>query len=464
MSAPAPRTRPTHRMSGWLPLLDAPQRSLTPLEFALLRLELHGRAATLARALHLPDGAGYAERLLGQAQGRPALHAGNLATLTAPLPPAFARAFAAALGGAVPDDWGREPAAGPRLSLLRLPVLLRQAGASQTGRNRKGDDLASQLTQAVHRLAQHPAAVSPMTAALTLTVLHGLTRQWLDDQAALHLELLGGAGNQPETAESHAWQHVATTLSGMRRLLARLVVRETRRQHRLLARYQQAQDDARRELVRACVRAARKLTRSGHLTRVGQGRWLTPEELRDALDGTLNPLSLRELVKVRQAHHQAERQVALRELQPARMRGTLLPGQSLSPGVRDGRLHRYQAGVPVPQGAIMLTDDWSPAALPSLADTGALLVLDGSVQGRAAQFARRRGLCALSIPSLPDWAEEGALVRVNGHRGTLTLLRRAQDMPRPGAPEPFDLDLAATAGLPHVRVVPRQMASISLDF
>ncbi|MFN4252852.1 hypothetical protein, partial [Deinococcus sp.] len=79
--------------------------------------------------------------------------------------------------------------------------------------------------------------------------------------------------------------------------------------------------------------------------------------------------------------------------------------------------------------------------------------------------ARRAGQVAVSLPEPhPDWLEDGALVRVNGHTGQLTLLRRA------GLPDPipaFDLNLDSpspapatsteerpTVLSPHVRVLP----------
>ncbi|MCD0168736.1 hypothetical protein, partial [Deinococcus sp. 23YEL01] len=80
--------------------------------------------------------------------------------------------------------------------------------------------------------------------------------------------------------------------------------------------------------------------------------------------------------------------------------------------------------------------------------------------------ARRAGQVAVCLPEPhPDWLEDGALVRVNGHTGQLTLLRRA------GVPDPipaFDLNLDSpspttatgaqerpTVLSPHVRVLPR---------
>ncbi|WP_291431586.1 hypothetical protein, partial [Deinococcus sp.] len=112
--------------------------------------------------------------------------------------------------------------------------------------------------------------------------------------------------------------------------------------------------------------------------------------------------------------------------------------------------------------------------LPALADAAALIVPRSGLHSPVAAHARHGARPAITLPLgayNADWLLDGAIVRLNGHTGTLTLLRRA------GIPDPipsFDLNLGAplttpvgaadqpTVLSPHVRVLPRP-APFSID-
>lgn len=465
----------------WQPLHDQPTLPPGTLPFALLAHEHAARAQALSAALGHPDPARYAARLL-----RPdaRLSGPHLHALTAPHPPAVARALHEALGAGSPPAEGQGGRA--RWAPLRMARLLWRATRSASppvpgppaaplptaalpADGGSAADLLHGALDALARAAAHPA---PLGAALTTALLERVTRQWLDDPATLHLELLGG-GPAPEAAPGgpvtatpdHALNQLRTTLSGPRRAAALLILRAARRQQRALADHHAALHAARRDALRAAVRAAATLRGRGDLGRTAEARWLTPQELIAALDGTLPPAGLRALIHARRTTPPAPQTG-----QPARPAdpGTgLLGAVPLAPGVRDGRLHRWTPGTPVPPGAVLLLDSppW-PHQLPALASAAALLLARCTLHSPVSVQARRAAQVAVCLPDPgPDWLEDGALVRVNGHTGQLTLLRRA------GLPDPipaFDLNLDGppltpqtgpaarpTAPSPHVRVLPR---------
>ncbi|PNY82411.1 PEP-utilizing enzyme [Deinococcus koreensis] len=491
-AAPAP-DRPA---PGWWPLDDLPQTSLTPLELGVARLGLQGRARGLAAALSLPDPGGLSRRLIAQRQGRLFVHAGHLEALCAPLPPAQARAFRTALG--LPGPLGPEevpelPAPRPRLNVL-APAARADAALHGRAASHAAHDPATDLTHAMQQLADAPGALSAYNAALASEALRGLCWHWLDTRSALHLELLGGLGETDGpgvTSARAAWQQVETTLSGARRSAARALVGEARAQHLALQRHLQEQRDARRALIRAAMQGAGDLRRGGHLNRSADVRWLTPAELRDALDGTLDPTTLRGLTQLRRLQH-----VAGSGVPTWRAVGQQFQAAALSTGVRDGLLHVWQPGVAVPEGRIVLCAELFPWQWPQLQGAAALLLDRAGEHSPAALHARAIGLPALSLRGRrPEWLQGGAFVRLNGHQGTLTLLRRAErtgeetGLKDGGAPEfafsgtpsasatarsepliPTDgaslnaSPVNPTSLAPPSRLVPSEITTISLDF
>ena len=239
-----------------------------------------------------------------------------------------------------------------------------------------------------------------------------------------------------------------------------------RRQHQALAEYHAALPAARRAALRAAVSAAATLRERGALSRTADARWLTPHELIAALDGTLPRADLHALIHARRAAAPAAHGAPAPALSTAATTGTL-NAAPLAPGVRDGRLRRWTPGTPVPPGAVLLLDGppW-PHHLPALRAAAALLAPRSTLHSPLSAQARRAGQVAVCLPEPhPSWLEDGALVRVNGHTGQLTLLRRA------GLPDPipaFDLNLEVPSATPatgtedrptvlspHVRVLPR---------
>lgn len=468
----------------WRPLHDQPTLPPGTLPFALLAHEHAARAQGLSAALGHPDPAGYAARLLrpdSRQQGAH-LHGPHLDALTAPHPPAVARALREILGApGTPAGPGSAPAAPRTLrTLARTPRLLWQATRPAALRADPPTDCppADRLRDALNALARAAAHPAPLGAALATALLGQVTRAWLNDPGTLHLELLRGDGpatrapvpGDPVTATpDHALNQLRTTLSGPRRAAALLILRVARRQHQALAEYHAALPAARRAALRAAVRAAATLRERGALSRTADARWLTPHELIAALDGTLPRADLHALIHARRAAaptvHGAPARPAP-SLSTAATTGTL-NAAPLAPGVRDGRLRHWTPGTPVPPGAVLLlgSPPW-PHHLPALGAAAALLAPLSTLHSPLGAQARRAGQVAVCLPEPhPDWLEDGALVRVNGHTGQLTLLRRA------GVPDPipaFDLNLDSpspttatgaqerpTVLSPHVRVLPR---------
>lgn len=459
--APLETSQSPQPQARWLPLHDAPAGPLAPLHLSLHQLEVHGLARHLVRALHLNDPADLAGRLLGEHANRLSVHGPHLTHLTGSLPPAMARAFAAALGATLPDTPTNETAGNrrPNLSLLRLPTLRREAQRPHATTTSASLEPAARLHAALQELASGGQPVSAFNAALTTSLLRSMTRHWLDDQSALHLELLCHLRTTPEgatTGYGPAVQHVRTTLTGTRRQAALLLIHEAREQHRALLRHRDFQAQARRQVIRATMTAARHLHAHGHLRRTADARWLHPTELCDALDGLLDPRTLQGLAEARRTVLASDAPTTSL-LQNA----TTVTGLPLCPGVRDGTLHVQTPGEPVPTGTIVFADHLDHWTLPALKGAGALILTGAAQQGRAAQFSREHTLPTITVDGRIDWLEPGALVRLNAHQGTVTLLRRAGAPPL--APAPFDLNLTGTTVSTHVRVLPRP-TPISLDF
>ncbi|GGS40342.1 hypothetical protein [Deinococcus knuensis] len=487
-----------HDPAAWLPLLDQPLLPPGTLFADLLRLEYEARAHALNGALGGSDPHGLSARLLrvdpgpaGDLHGTagPHLHRAHLHALTAPHPAALARALRDALGAPpelpdsleAPETSVQElPDRGPR-STLRLPRLLWQATHPVHTAPVPPDpaspdpaspdpvptppDPARTLTGTLSALARHAAHPAPLTAPLCTHLLSRVTRHWLNDTGTLHLELL--AEKEHAGAPQHALNQLRTTLTGPRRAAALLTLRVARAQHHALRTQQAGLHAARRAALRAAVQAAATLRARGILNRTADARWLTPAELIAALDGTLDPATLRALGQARR--HAAHTQPRLPATVPYGAAPDTLTGAALSPGVRDGRLHRWTPGEHVPPGTVaLLPGPPAPHHLPALADAAALIVPRSGLHSPVAAHTRRAGQPAVTLPLTAhdtDWLLDGALVRLNGHSGTLTLLRRA------GVPDPipaFDLNLEVPSSTPatgmedrptvlspHVRVLPR---------
>ncbi|GAA5436112.1 hypothetical protein M8445_14280 [Deinococcus aquaticus] len=481
---------------GWLPMHDQPSLPPGTLFAELLRLEYAARAHALSAALGGSDPHGVSARILRAApspvrasaagsgpgstaqEAGPHLQAAHLRVLTGPHPTALARALRDALG-AGPDQPGTptpDSGRGPR-STLRLPRLLWQATrlpAHQAAPDRL--DPARTLIDALGTLERQAAHPAPLTAPLSTHLLSRVTRHWLNDAGGLHLELL--AERDDTGVPRHALNQLRTTLNGPRRAAALLVLRVARAQHSALDAQQSALRAARRAALRAAVGAAAHLRAHGWLDRTADARWLTPADLIAALDGTLDPATLRTLAQARR--HAARSQPLPASVPhvpaPHAAGPDTLTGTALSPGVRDGRLHRWTPGERVPPGRVaLLPGPPAPHHLPALADAAALIVPRSGLHSPVAAHARHGARPAITLPLTAhdtDWLLDGALVRLNGHTGTLTLLRRA------GVPDPipsFDLNLEApsltppvgaadqpTVLSPHVRVLPRP-APFSID-
>ena len=370
---------------------DLPQTSLCPLELGVARLSLQGRARALAAALGLPDPDGLSRRLIAQRGGQMFIHAGHLAALIAVLPPARACAFQAALGLLSPHDPPETPPARPRLELLQSPAVMARPVPEHLPRT----DPATRMTRAMQTLADAPGALSTYNAALATEALRGLSWHWLETRSALHLELLGGLGETggPGTVlASSALEQVQTTLGGARRGAARALIFEARAQHLALGSHQHDQRAARQGLLRAAVQGGSDLRRSGHLNRTGDVRWLTPTELRDALDGTLDPATLRGLSQLRRLQHVAGFSVPVWAAV-----GQQFPALALSPGVRDGLLHLCQPGQTVPEGRIAVCAELRSWHWPQLQGAAALILDRAGQHSAAALHARALGLPALSL-------------------------------------------------------------------
>lgn len=462
---------------GWLPLDDLPQTSLCPLELGVARLSLQGRARTLAAALGLPDPDGLSRRLIAQRGGQLFVHAHHLAALVAPLPAARACAFQVALGVSRPDELPQVPAGRPRLELLQSPP----GGTRPLPGTAPPADPASRMTRAMQTLADAPGALSTYNAALASEALRGLSWHWLDIRSALHLELLGGLGESGglgETLASSALAQVQTTLGGARRSAARALIVEARAQHLALHSHLGEQRAARRELLRAAIQGGSELRRGGFLNRSGDVRWLTPTELRDALDGTLDPATLRGLTQLRRLQHVAGFSVPVWTAV-----GQQFPALALSPGVRDGLLWLWQPGQPVPEGRIAVCAELRSWHWPQLQGAAALILDRAGELSAASLHARAAGLPALSLRGRrPEWLQDGAFVRLNAHQGTLTLLRRAevpQGVPSPTLPgwlqsDPLDAGATTAAAVtqevrsaeapPPRPGLPNEITTINLDF
>lgn len=450
-AAPDPERRAAP--DGWLALLDPPRPGpLPPLLLGLLRAEVTGRARTLCAALALPDPDGLSGRLLGQPGGVPSLHAAHLLDLTATLPPATRAAFYTALN--VTPLPGDQDAAlrPPRLDATRAPVLRWKPRAEAPGMasvaQGAGAQNAGQLARALRSLGTGSAA--PLGAALTAQWLGAAAYHWLDQPPRLFpLDFLAGLGGPDQPAYplyATARQQALTTLGEPRRTLLRTLLNETRTQHAALRAHEHAQDDVRRAALRACLRVARDLIRAGWLDRPAQARFLTPTELRDAADGLLDPAELRALAALRR-DRAAPVHENLAAPEPSEAAPTALPalwsGTPLAPGVRKGPAHHWTPGQTVPEGAVLIAAAPGGAPLtltqwPQVRRASALILGAATPNARVAAQAREDALAAVALPDLPPgWLQDGDLVRVNGHQGSVTLLRRAGDHPEPapGVPE-----------------------------
>lgn len=472
MTAPAPIRTPAR----WLLLEDHPA-ALSPLELGIVRVVLEGRVRALLHALHLPDTDDLSTRLLAQQGGRLALHASHLDTLTAPLGAEQTLAVHAALGVAADPGTPAVPPARPR------PDFIQQAApgtrsAPRPEATRPVDSPATALARAIVAHADDLGILTAYNAALATEALRGVAWHWLDQRSALHLELLSGldagSGAGADLA-SAAMQQVQSTLSGSRRSAARTLIDTARAQHVALAAHHTAQRQTRRALIRAAVQGASVLSRAGWLSRPADARWLTPTELRDALDGTLDPGTLRGLTQLRRFQHAPA---------PPTPTWTLVDRQygavPLSPGVRDGSLSVWVPGQPVPEGMIALCEDVRPWHRPQLRGAAAVILDRAGPLSSAALYERGLGRPAVSLRGRrPEWLLPGAYVRVNAHQGTVTLLRRADESlaEAPGLTVTPMTDLPASRvpatarpademppPAPPVRAVPTELTAISLDF
>ncbi|MFC3834508.1 MULTISPECIES: PEP-utilizing enzyme [Deinococcus] len=473
MTAPAPIRTPAR----WLPLEDHPA-ALSPLDVGIVRVGLEGRVRALLHALHLPDTDSLSTRLLTQQGGRLAVHAAHLDTLTAALSAEQILAVHVALGIAADAGPPAVPSARPR------PEFIQQAApgtrsVAQPGVSRPADSPATVLARAIVAHADDLGVLTAYNAALVTEALRGVTWHWLEQRSALHLELLcgldtvGGAGAELASAAMH---QVQSTLSGGRRSAARGLIDAARTQHAALAAHHAAQRQTRRAVIRASVQVASVLSRAGWLNRPADARWLTPTELRDALDGTLDPATLRGLTQLRRFQHAPP---------PPTPTWTLVDRQysvvPLSPGVRDGELHVWIPGQPVPGGSIVLCEEARPWHRAQLAEAAAVILDRAGPLSSAALHERGAGRPAVSLRGRrPEWLQPGAYVRVNAHQGTVTLLRRADDA-LAGASTPAESPVAGghgpatahpadevvLAGPPAAvpaRAVPSELTAISLDF
>ncbi|THF88753.1 hypothetical protein E7T09_06135 [Deinococcus sp. KSM4-11] len=470
-AAPAP-TRPSTR---WLPLDDHPA-ALCPLELGIVRLILQGQARTLLQALNLSDPDGLSTRLLSQQGGRLYLHAAHLDALTAPLNRDQAVAFQLALGVTVELEEPAVPAPRPRLDLLHQAALGSRSSSGSTVRGAAevgaAVSPATQLSRAIQRLNHDPDTLTTYNAVLATEALRAVSWHWLEQRNVLHLELLSGlnatGGSGAHSADA-ALQQLMTTLTGARRGAARSLVEAARAQHAALYAHQAAQRQARRDLIRAAVRAAALLTEAGWLIRPADARWLTPTELRDALDGTLDPATLRGLTQLRRLQHSPAPQVPTWTLVDRHY-----PVVPLSPGVRDGLLYQWIPGQPVPEGRIALCADVRPWQWPQLAGAAAVILDRAGPLSPAALHERSVGRPAVGLRGRrPEWMQPDAFVRMNAHQGAVTLLRRADvpglpadlpNVPVPALPAPEEEALlAGTPPIPSTHGS-REVTSLRLDF
>ncbi|GHF28477.1 phosphohistidine swiveling domain-containing protein [Deinococcus metalli] len=459
-AAPAPTRTPPR----WLPLDDHPA-ALCPLELGIVRLSVHGRVRTLLRALNLTDPDGLSTRLLAQREGRLFLHAAHLETLTAPLGREQALAFQLALGVTPEPDVPAAPPPRPRPDFLHQAALGPRAAVPAVPVGETRATPATRLARAMHRLGDDPDALSTYNAVLATEALRAVAWHWLDQRGALHLELLCGvdAGSGPggEVAGA-ALQQLQTTLTGARRGAARALVEAARAQHAALRAHQSATRLARRELIRAAVQGAALLTRAGWLNRPADARWLTPAELRDALDGTLDPGTLRGLTQLRRLQHTPAADTPTWTLVDRQY-----PAVPLSPGVRDGQLYAWTPGQTVPDGVIALCSDVRPWHRPQLSGAAAVVLDHAGPLSAPALHERGLGRPAVGLRGRrPEWLQDGAVVRVNAHQGTVTLLRRAPDpaVPTPGIVTAREETVALVPSGQATHAAPRGIAGLSLDF
>ncbi|WP_309570814.1 hypothetical protein [Deinococcus sp.] len=488
MTAAPALTRPSVR---WLPLDDHPA-ALCPLELGIVSLTLQGQAHTLLRALNLPDPDDLSTRLLTQQGGRLHLHAAHLGALTAPLNREQALAFQMALGVTTEPDVPAVPAARPRLDLLHPAAVGSRSPVGPTVRGLPEQagtvSPATQLSRAMHRLSDDPDTLSAYNAVLATEALRAVSWHWLDQRSALHLELLSGldsTGGPGSEIAAAALQQLLTTLTGARRNAARSLVEAARTQHTALHVHQTAQRRARRDLIRAAVRAATLLTRAGWLIRPADARWLTPTELRDALDGTLDPGTLRGLTQLRRLQHAPATEIPTWTLVDRQYAAA-----PLSPGVRDGLLHVWIPGQSVPEGSVALCADVRPWQWDQLAGAAAVILDRAGTLSPAALHERSLGRPAVGLRGRrPEWLQQGAFLRMNAHQGTVTLLRRAETpgllaelpgpapspaLPGPALREPVEdaVLVALTPGLSpdtpksddHKPDAPEEVTTLRLDF
>lgn len=448
----------------WLVLHDVPGRGVSPLALDLLRLEVEGRARQLTAALGVTDPERWHARLFAVHAGRACLHGPHLRALTAGLEHPVQVAFHAALGVAAAVPEPALPDARLRLDLLRLPAL--RAAVVPGAPTPHGPDAAARLLHACEVLTTHPGTMTPFAAALSAGVLGAALRHWLDQREALPLDWLCGLGG-PDTPghamHARADRQAGTTLSGARRGQYRSLVQDTRRHQQALEDWEALRERTYRAALRAALRLGQALTARGTLARAGDVRLLRVEELLAAADGRLPALDVRTLIRLRREASRPKAATEGRGVLATRWHAT-----PLAPGVRDGRLQRWDGAVlpelPGPDAPPLVLLGPAPTRRPwPFPETVAgLLLTDCLPFGPSARRAREGGLAALSLPAdlaaaLPD----GALVRLDAYRGTVTVLQEAVGL-TPHRPDP-DPERPASAR-PPVPEMPSLPLLLNMEF
>jgi pyruvate,water dikinase len=181
----------------------------------------------------------------------------------------------------------------------------------------------------------------------------------------------------------------------------------------------------------------RRLAASGLIENAEELAFLRLDELRRAVAGGLLRTEARRLVKARKAEFEAlhgyelpvtfQLPLTMSEVRPVQPAGpVLLTGMAVSQGVATGRarviLDAEAEGATIEPGDVLVapfTDaPWTPLFFPA----AAVVVERGGMLSHASTVAREFGIPAVvSVPHATELIRDGAMVTVDGNRGTVTL-------------------------------------------
>jgi len=189
--------------------------------------------------------------------------------------------------------------------------------------------------------------------------------------------------------------------------------------------------------------------------------FLTVDELCDALNGADVPA---DRVAERRAQYRTEARLALPRIIDAEAIDSLgraphydvaesYPAHELSGGVASGPVRIVtslaEAG-DLGRGYVLVCRSTDPAWTPLFVNAAALVLECGGALSHGAVVAREMGIPAVVLPGATELLEEGQVVVVDGHRGSVGTLGGAREQGGQARAEPDDVRIAYDAAPPPV--------------